>query len=206
MTATAAPVQLGADAEIDKLAILGEIPGRQIDDLRLVIGEHARVRSFSVIYAGSTIGSHLETGHHVVIREQNRIGDRVKVWNHSTIDFGCLIGDGVRIHNHVYVAQYTVIEDDVFLAPGVMIANDKYPVRFVGLKGPTIRRGARVGINATLMPEVIVGEGSVVGAGAVVTKDVPPGAVVVGNPARVIGRAGDLNRAVKAAAVQGTQS
>lgn len=205
MTATAAPVRLGSDAEIDRLAVVGEIPGRQIDDLRLVIGDHARVRSFSVIYAGSTIGSHLETGHHAVIREENRIGDRFKIWNHSTIDYGCRIGDGVRIHNHVYVAQFTVIEDDVFLAPGVMIANDKHPICVACMKGPTIRRGARVGINATLLPEVVVGEGALVGAGAVVTRDVPPGAVVVGNPARVIGRADDLYCAARAAGAQGAQ-
>jgi acetyltransferase-like isoleucine patch superfamily enzyme len=90
------------------------------------------------------------------------------------------------------VAQFTVIEDDAFLAPGVTIANDRHPICRDCMKGPTIKRGARVGINATLLPEVVIGEDALVGAGAVVTHDVPAGSVVVGNPARVIGRADQL--------------
>ena len=190
-----ARVQLQEPSRIDRLAVLGEIPGREIQDLTLEIGAHATVRAFSVIYAGSRIGAHLETGHHVVIREENQIGAHLSIWNHSTIDYGCVLGDHVRIHNHVYVAQFTTIEDEVFLAPGVMIANDRHPICRECMKGPLIKRGARVGINATLLPEVVIGEGALVGAGAVVTKDVPPGAVVVGNPARVVGRAENLTHA-----------
>jgi acetyltransferase-like isoleucine patch superfamily enzyme len=162
-------------------------PGRPIDSTDLTLGPGALVRAFTVIYAGSRIGRDLETGHNVVIREENRIGDSLSIWNNSTIDYGCVIGDRVRIHCNVYVAQFTQIEDDVFLAPGVMIANDPHPLCAVHLNGPTIKARARVGINATLLPGVVIGEDALVGAGAVVTKDVPPGAVVVGNPARVIG-------------------
>ena len=179
-------LQIATPNRIDPQAVVGEIPGREISDLTLTIGPHAIVRSFSVIYAGSSIGAHLETGHGVVIREQNRIGDQLSIWNNSTIDYGCIIGNRVRMHSGVYVAQFTVIEDDVFLAPGVMIANDRHPICADCMKGPTIKRGARVGINVTLLPEVVIGEDALVGAGAVVTKDVPPRAVVVGNPARVI--------------------
>ena len=185
-------VRVGADATLHPTAIVGEVPGRQIGSLELSIGPHAVVRAFSVIYAGSRIGSHLETGHGVVIREENQIGDHLSIWNNSTIDYGSRIGDNVRIHSNVYVAQFTVIEDEVFLAPGVMIANDRHPICKACMKGPTIKRGARIGINATLLPEIVIGEGALVGAGAVVTKDVPAGAVVVGNPARVIGRASEL--------------
>jgi acetyltransferase-like isoleucine patch superfamily enzyme len=187
-----APVLLAAPSEVHPTAIVGEVPGRSIPSLALRVGSHAVVRAHSVIYAGSQIGSYLETGHGVVIREENRIGDHLSIWNNSTIDYGCIVGNHVRIHCNVYVAQFTVIEDDVFLAPGVMIANDRHPICKDCMKGPTIKRGARVGINATLLPEIVVGEESLIGAGAVVTKDVPAGAVVVGNPARVIGRAKDL--------------
>jgi acetyltransferase-like isoleucine patch superfamily enzyme len=187
-----AQISLAAPSEVHPTAILGEIPGRQIPSLALTLGPHAIVRAYSVIYAGSRIGSHLETGHGVVIREENRLGDHLSIWNNSTIDYGCVIGHRVRIHCNVYVAQFTIIEDDVFLAPGVMIANDRHPICKDCMKGPTIKRGARVGINATLLPEVVVGEAALVGAGAVVTKDVPAGAVVAGNPARVIGRANAL--------------
>ena len=178
--------QLATPFQLDPRAVVGELPGRKIADLTLSIGPHAIIRSFSVIYAGSRIGAHLETGHGAVIREENRIGDDFSIWNNSTVDYGCVIGSRVRVHTGVYIAQFTVIEDDVFLAPGVMIANDRHPICADCMKGPTIKRGARVGINVTLLPEVVIGEDALVGAGAVVTKDVPPRAVVVGNPARVV--------------------
>ena len=184
--------QLATPFQLDPRAVVGELPGRKIADLTLSIGPHAIIRSFSVIYAGSRIGAHLETGHGAVIREENRIGDDFSIWNNSTVDYGCVIGSRVRVHTGVYIAQFTVIEDDVFLAPGVMIANDRHPICRDCMRGPTIKRAARVGINATLLPEIVVGEAALVGAGAVVTRDVPARAVVIGNPARVIGSVDQL--------------
>jgi len=184
--------QLATPFQLDPRAVVGELPGRKIADLTLSIGPHAIIRSFSVIYAGSRIGARLETGHGAVIREENRIGDDFSIWNNSTVDYGCVIGSRVRVHTGVYIAQFTVIEDDVFLAPGVMIANDRHPICRDCMRGPTIKRAARVGINATLLPEIVVGEAALVGAGAVVTRDVPARAVVVGNPARVIGTVDQL--------------
>ena len=184
--------QLATPFQLDPRAVVGELPGRKIADLTLTIGPHAIIRSFTVIYAGSRIGAHLETGHGAVIREENRIGDDFSIWNNSTVDYGCVIGSRVRVHTGVYIAQFTVIEDDVFLAPGVMIANDRHPICRDCMRGPTIKRAARVGINATLLPEIVVGEAALVGAGAVVTRDVPARAVVVGNPARVIGTVDQL--------------
>jgi acetyltransferase-like isoleucine patch superfamily enzyme len=190
-------ITLGTPNQVDPQAVVGERPGRMIPDDELQIGANALIRAFSVIYLGSRIGSHLETGHGVVIREENRIGDHLSIWNHSTIDYGCVIGNRVLIHTGVYVAQFTTIEDDVFLAPGVMIANDRHPVCRECLQGPTIRQGARVGINATLLPGVVIGERALVGAGAVVTRDVPAGAVVAGNPARVVGQFDELDQRMK---------
>jgi acetyltransferase-like isoleucine patch superfamily enzyme len=180
-------VMLQAPSAVDSLAIVGLASGRSIDRSELTIGPHAVIRAFTVIYAGSAIGAHLETGHNAVIREENQIGDYVNIWNNSTIDYGCVVGCHVRIHCNVYVAQFTTLEDEVFLAPGVMIANDPHPLCRLHLDGPTIQRGARVGINATILPGVVIGRDALVGAGAVVTRNVPSGAIVVGNPARVIG-------------------
>jgi acetyltransferase-like isoleucine patch superfamily enzyme len=142
-----------------------------------------------VVYAGTTIGNGLQTGHHVVIREENRIGDNLNIWNNSTIDYGCQIGSNVKIHTNVYVAQFTTIEDDVFLAPGVTIANDPRPGCPHAkdcMRGPTIKRGAQLGCNVTVLPYVTIGARALIGAGTVVTKDVPDGAVVVGNPGHAI--------------------
>jgi acetyltransferase-like isoleucine patch superfamily enzyme len=164
----------------------------------LIIGSSSLVRSGSVLYAGTTIGAGLETGHNVVIREENRIGDELRIWNSSTIDYGCTIGDRVKIHANCYVAQYTVLEDDVFLAPGVTIANDKYPGWVdapVGLVGPRIRAGAQIGVNVTILPGVEVGPGALIGSGSVVTRDVPAGAVVVGNPAMPVRTVAELRAA-----------
>ena len=174
---------VGSGSRVDAGARLGYRTGRAIDPVPARIGPRARIRSGAVIYTNVEIGPDLETGHHVIIREETRIGARLWLWSHSTIDYGCRIGDRVRIHNHVYVAQYTVIEDDVFLAPGVMLANDRYPISD-RMEGPVIKRGAVIGVNATILPGVVIGEQALVGAGSVVTKDVPAGAVVYGNPAR----------------------
>lgn len=188
-------ILLGPNSTIDPTATLGEVPSRPVADLTLRLGEHACVRSGSVIYAGSSIGAHLQTGHHVIIREENLIGDHVSIWSHSTIDYGCSIGNYVKIHTGVYVAQFTILEDEVFVAPGVVIANDPHPgcPRSCDcMRGPTIKKGAQIGVNVTLLPFITIGEHALVGAGSVVTRDIPPHAVAFGNPARIMGTVDDL--------------
>lgn len=148
------------------------------------MGKNAKIRSGAVIYAGTEIGDFLETGHNVVIREENTIGNHLSIWSNSIIDYGCRIGNNVKIHSNCYIAQFTTIEDDVFLAPGVIIANDRYPLS-KSLKGPTIKKGAKIGVNVTLLPGVTIGEYALIGAGAVVTRDIPAGSVAWGNPAEV---------------------
>ena len=172
---------------IDESVAIGYPTGRPIADRALRIGRDAHLRSGTVVYVGTTIGRGLQTGHNVVIREENSIGDNVGIWSNSVIDYGCRIGNNVKIHSNVYVAQFTTIEDDAFLAPGVTIANDMRPLcaECTHAGGPTIKRGARIGVNVTILPGVTVGEYALVGAGSVVTKDVPPHAVVYGNPAQV---------------------
>lgn len=178
----------------DEGATLGYPTGRHIADRTLRIGSGANIRSGTVVYEGATIGRSLQTGHNVVIREETVIGDNVGIWSNSVIDYGCRIGNNVKIHSNVYVAQFTTIEDDAFLAPGVTIANDMRPLcaECTRAGGPTIKRGARVGVNVTILPGVVVGEYALIGAGSVVTKDVPPHAVVYGNPARVATTVDDL--------------
>lgn len=179
-------VELGEGTLVDEGALVGYISGRLKERKPLRIGPNSKVRHGAVIYEGSQIGSGLETGHGVVIREENQIGAHLAVWNNTTIDYGCWIGDNVKIHCNCYIAQFTTIDDDVFLAPGVTVANDPCPTCTLCMKGPILRRGVRVGVNVTLLPHIEIGEFSVIAAGAVVTKDIPPRSLVVGNPGKVV--------------------
>jgi len=152
----------------------------------LVLGPGATLRSGTVLYDGTTIGRGLQTGHGVIVREACLIGDDVSIWSNSVVDYGCRVGDRVKIHCNCYVAQFTELENDVFLAPGVTIANDLYPgdERSAELMaGPRIGAGAQIGVNVTILPFVRIGAGALIGAGSVVTRDIPPAVVAYGNPA-----------------------
>ncbi|MBM4053778.1 MAG: N-acetyltransferase [Planctomycetes bacterium] len=183
---------IGTNAHTDHGVIIGYRTGRSIKQEKTIIGNHSYIRTNTVIYCNVTVGDYLQTGHNVVIREENTIGNYFSIWNNSTVDYGCNIGNNVKIHSNVYVAQYTTIEDDVFLAPGVITTNDPHPVCTKCMKGPFIKRGARIGANTTLLPHVIIGEYAVIGAGSVVTKNVHPYSLVYGNPARNCGTIHDL--------------
>lgn len=182
-------VILEGSCNLDDNVVLGHKPSRSVPTSTLVIGSGANIRCGTVIYEGSKIGSGLETGHNVVIREENTLGNNVGVWGNSVIDYGCRIGNNVKIHTGVYVAQFTIIEDDVFLGPGVTITNDPHPLCADCTKenGPTIKRGARIGANVTILPGVVVGEYALIGAGSVVTRDVPARKLAYGNPAKTHG-------------------
>lgn len=188
-------VKVGDDSFIDPTVIIGEIPERPIKEMQLTIGTGAKIRSNSVIYSGSTIGNHLNTGHNIIIREECIIGDYVMIWSNSILDYGCNIGNRVKIHSLVYISQFTVIMDDVFLAPGVTIGNDLHPGCEKSrecMKGPTIKKGAQIGLNATILPYVTIGEHAFIGAGSVVTHDIPSRKVAYGVPAKVICDVGEI--------------
>jgi acetyltransferase-like isoleucine patch superfamily enzyme len=191
---TGSAVQLGQNAVVDEGGILGYLPATG-EETPLIIGPNARIRQGAVIYAGTSIGSGLDTGHNVVIRERNRIGDNLRIWSNSIIDYGCVIGNNVKIHNNVYISQFCTIEDDAFIGPGVTLANDSCPGcpdALACMEGPTIGKGVQIGANTCVLPRVVVGEHAVIGAGSVVTRDIPAGAVAYGNPARVQGSIQDV--------------
>jgi acetyltransferase-like isoleucine patch superfamily enzyme len=153
------------------------------------------IRSHTVIYAGNIIGRNFQTGNKVNIRESNRIGDNVSVGTLSVIEHHVEIGDNVRIHTQAFIPEFSVLEDGCWIGPNVVMTNAKYPLApnvKEQLAGPVIKKNAKIGANATLLPGVVIGENALVGAGAVVIKDVPAGAVVIGNPARVIRTIADL--------------
>jgi acetyltransferase-like isoleucine patch superfamily enzyme len=188
-------VILGEGCVVDVGVLLGYRPARGKNITEVRIGGGGRIRSGTVIYGGVSIGKNLQTGHNVVIREENEIGDNFNIWNNTVIDYGCKIGNGVKIHCNCYVAQFTVIEDSAFMAPGVTIANDLHPgcdFSSKCMRGPHIQEGVQIGVNVTILPFVKIGEHSLIGGGSVVTKDIPPYSLAYGNPARVVGDVRDL--------------
>lgn len=183
-------VTLGDGSVVEDYCIVGSPPrGKKAGELLTIIGKGAIIRSHTVIYAGNRIGDNFQTGNKVNIRESNEIGDNVSIGTLSVIEHHVRIGNGVRMHSQVFVPEFTVIEDDAWLGPNVVITNAKYPLS-TGVKetlaGPLIKKGAKIGANATILPGIVIGVNSLVGAGSVVTKDVPDNAVVAGNPARLI--------------------
>lgn len=174
-------VRIGEGTTIQDNVILGSA-----EEGELSIGKASIIRSGAVIYSGVKIGDDFRSGHNILIRENTEIGDDVLVGTNSVIDGDCKIGNKVSIQTGVYVTRYTTIEDEVFLGPCCVTTNDEYMKYGATLKGPVIKRGARIGANSTIMPGVTIGEGAIVGAGSVVTKDVPPYKIVMGVPAKVV--------------------
>ena len=191
-----ANVTLGEGSVVEDFCIIGTPPrGKKDGEVATTIGEGAVIRSHTVVYAGNVIGKNFQTGNKVNIRESNRIGDNVSVGTLSVIEHHVEIADNVRIHTQVFIPEYSILEEGCWIGPNVVFTNAKYPLA-PGVKdslaGPTIRKGAKIGANVTLLPGVVIGENALVGAGSVVVRDVAPGAVVAGNPARVIRQISEL--------------
>lgn len=189
-------VHLGEGVTVDEFVILGRAPkGALPGELSLEIGPGGVIRSHSVLYAGSRVGARFQTGHGVLVREQCRIGEDCSIGSGTVLEFLVTLGDRVRVHSNCFIPEYSVLEDDCWLGPNVVLTNAKFPQTPRTkelLAGVHICKGAKVGANSTLLPGVIIGQGALVGAGSVVTRDVPEGMVVAGNPARSLGRVSEL--------------
>lgn len=188
-------VSLDEASIIDEFVLLGVAPrGYQPGDLETQIGPNAYIRSHTVIYAGNIIGARFQTGHGVMIRELNQIGDDVSIGTHSIIEHHVQLADKVRIHSNVFIPEFSILEEGVWVGPHAVFTNARYPLSpsaKANLQGPHLKPLAKIGANVTLLPGVVIGAEALVGAGSVVIRDVPAGKVVVGNPARVVG---DINQ------------
>lgn len=148
------------------------------------LGPSALIRSHSVLYRNVVVGHHVRTGHRIMVREGCVIGDHVLIGSNVVIDNNCELGSHISIQSNVYLPTGTRIGDWVFLGPNCVILNDRYPIREGSkLEPPIIERGVTVGGSATILPGVRLGEGCMVAAAAVVTKDVPPWHLAIGMPA-----------------------
>ena len=189
-------VKLGRNCTLEPPIIIGKPPrGRSDGELETILGDNCIVRSFTTIYAGTRIGEGLQTGHGALIREGNTIGNGCSVGTNAVLEFDNSIGNFVRIHSGAFLEMVTV-EDHVFIGPNVVFTDDPHPMGCPRFKecvgGATVKRFARIGANSTILPGIVIGENSLVGAGSVVVKDVEEGTVVAGAPAKVICRVSEL--------------
>jgi acetyltransferase-like isoleucine patch superfamily enzyme len=156
----------------------------------LELGAGTIVSTGAVVFAGTTLGERAIVGDQACVRERCTIGDDVVIGRGSLVENDTWVGALTKIQAHAYITAYSLLEDNVFIAPCVVTTNDNFMGRTEKrhdlVKGPIIRRGARIGGGAVLLPGIEVGEEAFVGAGAVVLKDVPARALVVGSPARQI--------------------
>ncbi len=160
----------------------------------LVLGAGVVIRAYAVLYQGTVLGDGVQIGHGTLVREGNEVAAGASIGSAAQLEPGNFIGARSRIHSGCFLSN-TLIEEDVFVGPRVAFTDDPHPPcsRYLDcVRGARVEALASIGANATLLPGVVVGHASLVGAGSVVTKDVPAGAVVVGNPARVVGRRDDL--------------
>jgi len=189
-------VRLGERVVIGDLAVVGKLPtlgprSTATGDIpSLELGDGCAVLAGAVVFAGSRLGRGVIVGDQACVRERCELGDEVVVGRGAFVENDVVVGPRTRIQANAYVTAYSVVEEDVFIAPCVVTTNDNFmgrtERRHAERRGPTIRRRARIGGGAVLLPGIEVGEEAFVGAGAVVLRDVPPRAVVVGNPARQI--------------------
>jgi acetyltransferase-like isoleucine patch superfamily enzyme len=189
--------RLGEGVQILDYAVVGKQPAlsprstaarEELPPLEL--GAGTIVSTGAVVFAGTRIGERVIVGDQACVRERCEIGDDAVIGRGAFVENDTTVGALTKIQAHAYITAYSTLEDEVFVAPCVITTNDNYmgrtEKRHALRRGPTIRRGARIGGGAVLLPGIEIGEEAFVGAGAVVLADVPPRAVVVGNPARHI--------------------
>ena len=192
---------IGEGCEIQDHAVLGKPPklGRRSTASReapppLVLGDGVAVCCGAVVFAGAQLADEVIVGDQAFVRERAVIGSGTVIGRGTAVDNDVTIGARVRVQTSCYLTAYSVIEDDVFVGPTVMTTNDDTMSRHDAsyqLRGATLRRGCRIGGAVVMVPGVEIGEEAFVAAGAVVTRDVPARARVMGVPARVVGEVGD---------------
>jgi len=188
-------VEIGDGVTIEDGVVLGKRPrlapgsaaAGAVEPLR--IGAGATICCGAIVFAGAAIGPGAILGDQAFVRERSIVGERSVIGRGSVVDNDVIVGARVRVQTNVYLTASSVVEDDVFVGPCATTTNDDAMGRLAAgtrLAGATLRRACRIGGGAVLTPGVEVGEEAFVAAGAVVTRDVPPRAVVMGVPARIV--------------------
>jgi acetyltransferase-like isoleucine patch superfamily enzyme len=178
-------VRLGRNIVIEDYCIIGAMFAGYNGE-ETIIGDDAVIRSHTVIYAGNRIGNSFQTGNKTNIRELNLIGNLVSIGTLSVVEHHVTIEDGVRIHSQVFIPEYTVLKEGCWIGPASILTNARLPLHpnaKEDLRGVVVEKNAKVGANCTLLPGVIIGANSLIGAGSLVVNNIPPGMVAYGQPA-----------------------
>ena len=179
------------DSLIEEQCIIGIVCKPVPLNKKTKIGKNALIRSGTYIYEDNLIGDYFTTGNRALIRESNVIGNNVSIGSMTSLGHNIEIGDDVRIHSQCFIPEFSIIRKGAWIGPGVFLTNSKYPNQVDSkkhLKGPTIKEEAVIGANVTILPNITIGCKSIIGAGSVVTKDVPENKIFAGNPAREINK------------------
>jgi acetyltransferase-like isoleucine patch superfamily enzyme len=212
---TVLPVTIGAGCRIEPFAVIqggtSLADGTRVEEYALIgkpehgyavgkvypgtgkgtaIGAGAVIRSGAIVYAGTRVGSETVIGHHTLLRSFVTVGDRTQLGHNLTVERETRIGNDVRCSPGSHITSSCVLADHVFLGAGIRTVNDRYllwrdPDQEPELLAPHFEREAKVGSGSVILAGVTIGEGALVGAGSVVTRDVPPHAVAYGVPARM---------------------
>ena len=186
---------IGDNAVLGKRPVLSSRSTTAGDVGRLVLGREVRIAAGAVLSAGAQLGDGCVVGDLATVRERVTVGPGVVIGRGVCIENDVAIGAWTKIQTNAYITAGTILEEHVFIAPGVVTTNDnlmgRTERRYELKKGPTVRRGARVGGAAVLLPGIEVGEEAFVATGSVVTRNVPPRTLVMGVPAKKVRDIGD---------------
>ena len=186
-------VSLAMGCVVQDFAVLGARLGREARDPRpgrpLAVGAESVVGTRAIVYEGVEIAAGVIVGDEARVREGVRLGEGSVLGQRVTVSPDSVVGARTRIQYQSHIAPPGVVEEDVFIGPNVTTTNDNTADRMAPgeeMRGPTLRRGCRIGAGALLLPGVEIGEEAFVAAGSLVTRDVPPRVVVMGRPANVV--------------------
>lgn len=190
--------KIGKDCRIDDNAVIGKQPMKAVtsvtsDDKKqppCEIGNGCIIGTSVVIYAGCRIGDNCLVADLSTVRENVSIENKTIIGRGVAIENHCKVGSNCKLETNVYLTAYSIVEDYVFMAPGVITSNDNFAgrskERYKHFKGITVKKGGRIGAGATILPGRIIYEDGFAAAGSVVTRDVKSEKIVVGNPAKVM--------------------